>query len=128
MWDAEHEKVKWGPLFEPFPEEVSYDVTPPGVASREHCFSGTVSLDGANEPITGDGYLADCPPGDLDQDGDVDIDDFNTFAGCMAGPDVTTPPPGCDPTDFANADLNVDGDVDLGDFAAFQSAFTGSGS
>ena len=126
VWDAEHEKVKWGPLFEPFPDQISYDVTPPSSTQGEHCFFGTVSLDGVNEPVTGDECLADCPPGDLDGDGYVDTDDFNIFADCMAGPDVATPPPGCDPVDFAHADLNADGDVDLGDFASFQTAFTGS--
>ncbi|MBU0617348.1 MAG: hypothetical protein KKI02_06510, partial [Planctomycetes bacterium] len=64
--------------------------------------------------------------GDLDHDGDVDSDDFDLFAGCLAGPDVTTPPPGCDPEDFANADYDGDGDVDVLDFAGLQSQFTGS--
>ena len=59
-------------------------------------------------------------PGDLDGDGDVDLDDFNIFAGCMTGPDVPTTS-GCEP-----ADLHADGDVDLADFAVFQMAFTGS--
>lgn len=64
--------------------------------------------------------------GDLDRDGDVDVDDFAIFAGCIAGPGVTTPPPGCDPDDFANADMDGDSDVDLADFSQFQRAFTGS--
>ena len=63
--------------------------------------------------------------GDLDGDGDVDIDDFNTFADCLAGSDVFDPPPGCNPGDFINADLDGDGDVDLTDFARFQEVFTG---
>ena len=68
-------------------------------------------------------------PGDWDEGGDgyVDIDDFSIFADCMAGPDMTMPPPGCDPPDFAHADLNADGDVDLGDFSAFQTALAGNG-
>ncbi len=64
-------------------------------------------------------------PGDFDKDNDVDLDDFNTFAGCMAGPDVLDPPPGCDVADFGSADLDGDSDVDLADFTRFQRAFTG---
>ncbi|MCK4340592.1 MAG: hypothetical protein KAY37_02565 [Phycisphaerae bacterium] len=67
-----------------------------------------------------------CPQADFDQDCDVDIDDFNTFADCLAGPDVFDPPPGCDPVLFAQTDLDGDGDVDLADFAGFQQRFTGS--
>ena len=56
-------------------------------------------------------------PGDLDGNGIVGAGDLDVFAECMAGPDVTTPPPGCDPEAFARADLHADGDVDLHDFA-----------
>jgi uncharacterized lipoprotein YddW (UPF0748 family) len=64
--------------------------------------------------------------GDIDHDGDVDFDDFSLFSGCLAGPDITTPPPGCDPDDFASADHDGDDDVDMADFAAFQQQSTGS--
>jgi len=37
--------------------------------------------------------------GDLDGDGDVDIDDFAVFAACMSGPEVSYQG-GCDEADF----------------------------
>ncbi len=60
-------------------------------------------------------------PGDLDDDGDVDLDDFAVLASCLAGPNVTTPPPTC--TDFTGSDLDNDNDVDLDDFRDFQGNF-----
>ncbi|MCK4340747.1 MAG: hypothetical protein KAY37_03375 [Phycisphaerae bacterium] len=66
-----------------------------------------------------------CRLGDLDCDDDVDADDFGIFVDCLAGPNVTNPPPGCNPTDFANADLDADSDVDLADFSLFQASFSG---
>jgi len=56
-------------------------------------------------------------PADLDRDGDVDLDDFTIFAGCLGGPGVPYPL-GCDV-----ADLDTDADVDLADFDAFQVHF-----
>jgi len=119
LWDAVHEKIKWGPFFEPFPTYVTYEFTPLPGAEDEHCFAGTVSLDGINGPIVGDACLTDCPAGDFDQDGDVDLDDLSVCVACMAGPEVAHPP------DCDGVDLDVDGDVDLTDFAAFQTAFVG---
>ena len=57
--------------------------------------------------------------GDLDDDGDVDLEDFAILHRCLAGPGV--PPDPCCET----RDLDEDGDVDLVDFAAFEAAFTG---
>lgn len=56
-------------------------------------------------------------PGDFDGDGDVDLDDYVFFAGCLAGPEVSVPG-GCEATD-----LDGDGDSDLTDFAMLQVAF-----
>ena len=65
-------------------------------------------------------------PGDLDDDGDVDLDDYAVFVDCLGGPGVTTPPGGCSADEFDWADVQPDGDVDLEDFATFQEVFTGS--
>ncbi|MHC4064226.1 MAG: proprotein convertase P-domain-containing protein, partial [Planctomycetota bacterium] len=76
---------------------------------------------GASQDLNTNGIPDECEiPGDQDHDGDVDLDDFNIFAGCLAGPQIAYPP-GCD-----DADIDIDGDVDLGDAAIFQEAFTGS--
>jgi spore germination protein YaaH len=56
---------------------------------------------------------------DLDEDGDVDFDDFASFQFCMQGPDAIY-----DPTHFcAGGDADEDDDVDLHDFAVLQQSF-----
>ncbi|MCH7812729.1 MAG: VCBS repeat-containing protein [Planctomycetes bacterium] len=65
------------------------------------------------------------PPGDGDGDGDVDLIDYASFAECLAGPNVPTPPPGCTAQRFDAFDLTGDDDVDLADAAAFWIGFTG---
>ncbi|UCG31612.1 MAG: hypothetical protein JSU68_08080 [Phycisphaerales bacterium] len=64
-------------------------------------------------------------PGDMDADGDVDLNDFATFANCYYGSAITVPPPSCTPEQFDTCDLDGDGDVDLSDFSTFAVSFTG---
>lgn len=61
--------------------------------------------------------------GDVDGDGISSAEDFFAFTECMAGPDITVPPPGVDPEWFVNADTACDEDVDLADFGMMQAQF-----
>lgn len=64
--------------------------------------------------------VLDILPGDVDFDGDVDMDDFQEFEGCFDGPGVPVPWDPCGPSD-----TDLDGDVDLADVATFQENYTG---
>ena len=72
VWETSTGKVKWGPLFSPFPTEVHYTVTPPPDADGEVCFGGTISIDGGNLGICGHKCIDkwQCPyiPADVPQD------------------------------------------------------------
>ncbi len=66
-----------------------------------------------------------CPlPGasraDLDQDDDVDLDDFERFVGCFTGANVGGVADCC-----ASADFDSDGDVDQDDFGVHQRCYAG---
>jgi len=54
---------------------------------------------------------------DVDQDGDVDLDDYAEFAGCLSGPGQA---PGSVPECLDAFDTEGDGDVDLADFRYLQ--------
>jgi hypothetical protein len=56
--------------------------------------------------------------GDADGDGDVELDDYASFAACMAGPEASPPAPGFDC--LVVFDYDDDGDVDLADFRWFR--------
>jgi hypothetical protein len=62
-------------------------------------------------------------PGDLDLDGVVTFADASVFFECLAGPEITTPPPGVDPAVFALADTEWDADVDVAEVAILQLTF-----
>lgn len=54
-FDALSGKVKWGPFFSaPFPTNYAYQVTAPAGAQGEHCFAGTASFAGLDQPIGGE--------------------------------------------------------------------------
>ena len=59
-------------------------------------------------------------PGDLDLDGDVDLADFITFAGCFG---QTMPSGSCSASELWRSDLNQDGEINLIDFVSFANNF-----
>ncbi len=62
-------------------------------------------------------------PGDFDEDGDVDLDDYDMFENCLSlsGPGVTPPFTEC----LDVFDFDADNDCDLADYAIFAANFTG---
>ena len=53
-YDSQNHKVKWGLFFDDQPRTLTYEITPPGDATGEHCFDGNVFFDGYGHPIGGD--------------------------------------------------------------------------
>ncbi len=53
VYDPVNGKIKWGPLFPPFPPEVGYEVIPGPANAIVRCFDGSVSVDGDLQPICG---------------------------------------------------------------------------
>ena len=65
-------------------------------------------------------FQGQSPPGDCDNDFDVDLNDYAGMNACIAGPEGGLGA-NCGCFDFDN-----DGDVDMLDVAEFQVNFTGS--
>jgi hypothetical protein len=89
------------------------------------------SLDGGDEtqlvstPGRCQGLALLLLPGDGDRDGDVDLDDFNTFMDCRSGPGVLPSPAQTTVQKCLYVfDFDGDQDVDLDDYAAFLRAFS----
>jgi hypothetical protein len=57
-------------------------------------------------------------PGDLDDDGDVDLSDYELFEAAISGPGS--------PTSYPTADLDGDSDCDIVDVGMFAANYTGS--
>lgn len=76
------------------------------------------------DAVTITGVPCDPPPGDMDYDCDVDLNDFATFALCFGG-QVGAPPAPCTVEQAGAADLDDSGVIDLNDFATFAVRFTG---
>jgi hypothetical protein len=58
--------------------------------------------------------------GDFNDDGEVTLIDYDQFQVCVAGPGVSTRPPGCTVEAFNEGDLDNDNDVDMADFTEMQ--------
>ncbi|MHC4698895.1 MAG: hypothetical protein ACYTFA_19370 [Planctomycetota bacterium] len=87
--------------------------------------SGTIGQADAGEVMTGDefeltgGFWFRIPPGDCEDDGDVDLNDFEAFEECLTGPDAPVVDAEC-----RCFDVDRNNVVDLADLARIQTTFT----
>lgn len=76
-------------------------------------------LSGGNFALTG-GYWFELVSSDCNEDGVVNLVEYDSFEQCLAGPDGAAPAATC-----TCYDLDVDGDITLADFATVQAMFNG---
>ncbi len=102
------------------PGGTAYDITASKFGCPEEYLTGVVVLPG--EVVRQDIDLCNTAlVGDMDEDGDIDLDDFAYFSFCMQGPGYTY----TEGHDCLNGDADDDWDLDLNDFAHFQRVFEG---
>ncbi len=82
-------------------------------------------------PSTAPGVIVDahgCPRSRFDSDGDGDLDgeDYEVLVGCVTGPAIAGPLPGCSAEQFSALDVDEDDDVDQDEFGIFQRCYSGS--
>lgn len=98
---------------------VSYDASDLDVGTHE----ATISVDAGaiiNSPQTvGVTLVIRTKPGDFDNDGDVDLDDYGFFQACFSGAGAPVGP------ECKAADFDGDHDVDGQDFTAFMGCVSG---
>lgn len=97
----------------------SYDVTGLNVGSHQATVTVDAGSAGNSPQVVNVTLLITTKPGDHDNDGDVDLNDYGRFQTCYSGGGAQAGP-GCGDSDF-----DGDNDVDAGDFAAFMACVSG---
>lgn len=96
------------------------------IMTSEECLNhpnGSYLGDGTTCGVNNEACGFDPPvPGDMDLDGDVDMDDFGRFQACLSGAEVEQANPAC-----ARAKLDAGADVDGDDLAIFVGCMSGAG-
>lgn len=106
------------------PDPITINYSPESLAIGHYDATITVSSgNAANSPqliaIGLDVIKSPYAPFDFNRDGYVNQVDYSVLAGCMTGPNLGPPDPGCE-----NADVDGDDDIDLDDFGKFQICMT----
>ncbi|HUW81291.1 MAG TPA: right-handed parallel beta-helix repeat-containing protein [Phycisphaerae bacterium] len=97
----------------------------PAVDTGIYVTSVTTDLEGVIRP-QGQAYdlrAYERTPGDVDNDGDIDLEDAGALVEAIEGPALSDPPANSSPA--GPSDLDGDGDIDLVDFALLAANFTG---
>ncbi len=97
-----------------------------GTIGQPDAGPGVAGMVGGDFTLTG-GFWFLLAPGDCNEDGGINLFDYDAFEACISGPDGGPPdisgPLGPDCVCF---DLDRNGTVDMRDFALFQQGFSGS--
>jgi len=100
-----------------------FQIDPETPYASNQVFIDALDTEPATKPFL---IIRSAVPGDADDDGDVDLDDFAILTDCLAGPGAPPEPtiPGVTATDcLCVFDRDADADVDLDDFSRFLGPF-----